>query len=186
MRAGGYTLIEMLAALAIIGLAFGGLTMGVGVIGNAQSSLVAVLSHDQAVRTAQTEIEHILLRHGAYRAQDAAKFTGATDQFTFDCGGAEPCQVALEDEAKGLAVLVRRQGGVVDRAELGKVGPARFLYQGSKGQSATWPPGGTDRQALKSIVLVRDADDQKPLFVAQAWLEQPLQCDFDVILQDCR
>jgi hypothetical protein len=65
--------------------------------------------------------------------------------------------------------------------------PLRFVYRGVDGPILVWPPQSGQRQALRSVALVQgEGDGERVLFEAKIRLEQPLDCAFDPVMQDCR
>jgi len=180
----GYTLVETLASLVMIGLAMGGLTLGVQVLSRAQWSVSADQARAQAARDAQVTLEQVLSAQGAVRSVDPERLTGDGAGFQFACDQAAPCRVSLVDDPAGVGVTLETPGAASRRFALRQPGPAKLSYQGSLGASAVWPPTGPQRQVLRAISLV--SENGRALLGVRLWAEQPADCAFDVVLQDCR
>ena len=180
----GYTLVETLVALAMIAMAIGGLTLGVGVIGRAQLKAATVIAQAEATRLAQVSLERVLQAQGAFRTQDGGRLTGSASEIAYVCGSTQPCHIVLKEEPDGLGLDITEPDHK-RHIDLRTRSKAKFVYQGAVHTSDAWPPGGTEREALRGIELVR-LDDARPILVAKLWAEQPAKCDFDVVMQDCR
>jgi hypothetical protein len=190
MSDAGYTLVEALAALVMIGLAMGGLTVGIGVVSGAQSRATDAVAAAQAGHAAQAALERALQPLSPFRAHDGGRLTGDRTGFAYACGEDRPCRVDLQPAAKG-PVLAMTDAAGVRRIALRRPGAVHFLYQGSLYADTptaldAWPPTDAQRQALKAILVVDDAAEDRPLVTAKLWAEQPGRCDFDVVMQDCR
>lgn len=183
MNDAGYTLVETLTAMAVLALAIGGLSAGLQVLARQQSGVGRVVGDSQAMRNAQAGLDRLFEGRGPYRSHQPQQFSGDARGFTFDCGQAQACSAALVEEGGGVSMAIR-DGGAAGRLPLRVPGPARFTYQGARGVSETWPPAGP-RQALRVVAVVREPDSAT-LIKTRLWIEQPLRCDFDVVLQDCR
>lgn len=190
MSEAGYTLTEMLTALAMIGLAMGGLSAGLGVLGRLQADDARSVADLNAVRLAQGGVTGVLRGEGPFRSRDAAGLKGDAGGFRFPCGDAAACDVRLvEDGAGRQLVQVAGAKGPPRRFRIPGTGPLAFSYVGAQGPSPAWPPGGSARQALRAVVLRRlhpVPNAQPDVFEVRIWREQPADCAFDVILQDCR
>ncbi|WP_340643889.1 hypothetical protein [Phenylobacterium sp.] len=186
MSQDGYTLTETLAALVMIGLAIGGLSLGVHVLGRSQLAVSRQVAAATAARIAQVDLERMLASAGAFRARDAGGLVGKAEAFDFACGAASRCKAALRDTAKGFSLDI--QTGQGDRhLALGPAAGARFVYRGTLADSPVWPPAGTTHEALRAVSIIEgDGATVRPILVARAWAEQPAACDFDVVMQDCR
>ena len=179
----GYTLIEALAALAIISLALGGLTVAVTTTAHGQARIGARIAQANALRAGEVGLERALQAGGAYRARDPASFRGDAKGFNFECraGG---CRVDLAETRSGLALSLT-EGARVRSLPLRTAGPAHFVYQGVEATGA-WPPSGDAKPPLRAVLLVRDDGQDTPILAAKVWRDQPADCAFDVVMQDCR
>ncbi|TAJ28466.1 prepilin-type N-terminal cleavage/methylation domain-containing protein [Bosea sp. (in: a-proteobacteria)] len=185
MSDAGYTLTETLTALAIVGMAVGGLSAGVAMVGKTQAAVTSTVADVQAVQSAQIGIQRLFEGQGPFRSHEPQRLSGDGRGMHFICGRETVCKIEI-DEAAALLKLRVDAGGRVRSLALRQPGPARFVYQGSLGPSSAWPPVGVERQVLRSVSLVRGEHDPTPLIEVQVWREQPQTCAFDVVLQDCR
>ena len=190
MSEAGYTLTEMLTALAMIGLAMGGLSAGLGVLGRLQADDARSVADLNAVRLAQGGVAGVLSGEGPFRSRDTAGLQGDTSGFRFPCGDSATCDVRLVEDGVGRPLVqVVNAKSRPRRFRIPGTGPLAFSYVGTLGPSAVWPPGGSARQALRAVGLRRShpaPNTQPDLFEVRIWREQPADCAFDVILQDCR
>jgi len=178
----GYTLVETLAALAIVSLAIGGLTAAVQLVGRQQRVVADTLLAAEAPAAAQAQLQRMLDGQGPFPAHVAGRFTGEATRFRFDCGEAEPCAAVLEDATSGQ-VLRLTTGGRTRDVALRRTG-LRFRYRGAAEVLDGWPPAAPGRQALRSLALA--APGGMAVVEARVWTEQPMACAYDPILQDCR
>jgi prepilin-type N-terminal cleavage/methylation domain-containing protein len=187
MNEAGYTLTETLAAMAVIGLAMGGLTLGMQVLGGQQSAVGATVLKAQEVRAAQAWLEGRLADHGPYRAHETGRLAGTAERLAFDCGAAANCVLSFEDHERGRRLKVFRGQGEPVSYRLPSRAPARFVYRGAGEVELAWPPAGGTRQALRSISLLQgESGREAAVFEARVWAEQPLDCAYDPVIQDCR
>lgn len=187
MSEAGYTLTETLAAMAVISMAIGGYALGVQVISGEQGAVGATVRNAQATRAAQTWLERRFAERAPYRAADADRFSGSADSFHFDCGGPAPCDVEVKAGESGRSLTIFKGAGEPIVFRLPTAEPARFVYRGSGEGLSTWPPASGAHEALASVSLLQgEGVHQRALFEARIRLEQPLDCRFDTITQDCR
>lgn len=187
MSDAGYTLAETLVALAMIGLAIGGMSSGVHVLAQQHARTHGLVADTQALRAAEVRVQRLMELRGPFRSHEPASFAGGPEGFEFDCGEAQPCRVALSESPKGLVLELGEGGEEVRRVRLRFEGAAEFVYRGAETQGPAWPPNSADRQALRSVALMRgEGAAAIPVLEARAWTEQPADCAFDVVLQDCR
>ena len=181
----GYTLAEMLAALVMIGLAVGGLTMGVRVIGHGEAQVARVTAEGRGLRTIQAALGALLDNAGPFRTKDKATFDGAPTAFSFTCNAPTPCAAALNTSGEETALQVRRTDGSAARFRLADAGPLHFEYVGIRSRDQNWPPPPPISDVLQSVLLVRDVDGAA-IASTRIWREQPADCAFDPISGDCR
>lgn len=185
MSEAGYTLAETLAAMAILGLAMGGLTLSLQVVGRLQFSATDRLSKASQERSAQDLFARLVERSGAFGAHQPERLAGDAHGVRFDCAGEQPCRVALEDNASQM--LIVDGDGTERRLRLEPPGDYRFVYQGRLSASDVWPPIEPGRQNLRAISLLAGfgADERVALSV-RVWEEQPAACAYDPVIGDCR
>ena len=187
MSEAGYTLVETLAALLVIALTVSGLSAALEVMTQGQSRVARVTTEATALRRAQVTLDRLLEGHGPFRSNDAAGFTGADHLFQFDCAQAAPCAVQLVEASDGNLALRMQRGSTTTMLPLRSPGPAHLQYEGALGVLKSWPPPAEPRQALRAISVVRDgADAHGVLLESHLWTQEALNCEFDVVLQDCR
>jgi hypothetical protein len=180
MNEAGYTATEALAALAILGLAVGGLAAGLKVLGQGQLTTSVTLSDSVSVRTVRAELEGLLQGEGPFRSDAVGAFSGDRQSLRFPCAP-QPCSAQL---AAGELVVVRGKGS--RRLRL----PARraydFAYVAGNGRFARWPqPDAEPWRPLSAVALV-DRASGLPLVTAPVWVQQAADCEFDTVSRDCR
>lgn len=179
----GYTLVEMLAALLIIGLAVGGLSQAMRVIGLTQSATARAISEERERQTIDRRLEALLASRGPFVSNDASGVYGGQDTFTFDCGKTSPCGVRLSTGGKSERVAI----GSATPTVLAKTDDLGLVYGGDRGSSETWPPTNSQRQTLQWFAIVGGSQEQpSPVAVARLWREEAPDCVFDLISQTCR
>jgi prepilin-type N-terminal cleavage/methylation domain-containing protein len=182
MSADGYTLTEMLAALAILGLAFGGLTEGARVIGATQARTLTLARRAEAGRGAQAALERTLEGQGPFVSDGRGGFNGAPTAFSFDCQAGRCGAQILPGE--GHDWLIVREGSRQSRSALPASGGA-FAFVDAFGRSPVWP-ANPPRPTRLTSVLVEGPQDARVLAAAHLWTEEPRDCVFDAIAQGCR
>lgn len=183
MSDAGYTLVETLAALAMIGLALGGLAVSVGVLGKGQRATNEAVADLQASRRAELLLSDALQRGAPFRSADVGALVGDGASMEFACGDAKPCRADLRTGDKGLSLHLETADGAKD-LPLRQAGPAHFQYGGVQDIGDVWPPASGARQALQGVSLNRA--DGAPILSVRLWVEQPETCVFDTVIQDCR
>lgn len=187
MSEAGYTLTETLAAMAVIGLGMGGFALGIQVLAVQHSGVGATVLKAQEVRAAQAWLERRLAERAPYRSPEADRFSGGAEGFRFDCGAPEACAVSVAADARGRRLDIVRGAGPPASYRLPGAEPARFVYRGSGEVLTTWPPADGRRQALRSISLLQgEGAHEWAVFETRIRAEQPLDCAFDTVMQDCR
>lgn len=187
MSEAGYTLTETLAALAVIGLSIGGLSFGMQVVGGQQAALGSVVLAAQSARAAETWLERRLADAAPFRAHQPERLSGDGEGFRFDCAEAQLCAADIVEGERGRRLTLFAGEGDPLTFRLSDKGAARFVYRGAGDLLAAWPPAGGARQALRSVALLQgEGAAQRVVFETRIRIEQPLDCQFDAILQDCR
>jgi prepilin-type N-terminal cleavage/methylation domain-containing protein len=185
MNDAGYTLIEVLAAMVMIGLAVAGLLGAVQVMGQQQWRAAGTMADNESQRRAAYRLEDLLGRSAPFRSADPSGLSGDGSGFVYDCGGPAPCRITLGTAALGSTITATDRAGGVEALPLRRPGPSTLLYQGRHGASPAWPPSGGVADTLRAV-MVMDPGDPTPIVVARVWPEEPRTCQFDVISQDCR
>jgi len=183
----GYTLTETLAAMAVIGLAVGGFSLGMQALGAQQAAVGATVMKAQEVRAAQAWLERRLAEHAPYRSHEPGRLSGGADGFRFDCAAAAPCAVEVAADARGRRLQVFKGEGETVSFRLPGEEATRFVYRGAGELATSWPPAAGPRQALRSISLLQgEGARERAVFETRIRAEQPLDCQFDAVMQDCR
>jgi prepilin-type N-terminal cleavage/methylation domain-containing protein len=184
MSEDGYTLVEMLAALAIIGLAFGGLVESGRVIGQLQVSALGAV-HDLAERGAASRaLRNLLSDAGPFLSDGVGGLDGQASGFSFDCGEAARCGARLETGRAGSWLVTFENAQPLARARIPD--GETFRYGDETGDASAWPSSGTKVVALRSIVITDDSDPAKALASVKLVTDEPAGCIFDVVSQACR
>lgn len=175
----GYTLAEMLAALAILGMALGGLGLVTSLIARQQlaSNRVSTrLIEDRAVDRAL----------GLWLAdQDATTLSGDDRRLSGTCGPAT-CTARLDADRRRTVLILQARSGSARRLRL-RQPHVRFGYRDSRGEVAAWPrPDEGDAQDLAPRAIVLAGTNGAPLAVARVWPREPRDCQFDAIAGACR
>ncbi len=182
----GYTLVETLVALMVVALAVGGMSAGVQVLMRQQTRLNDAAAQTQTSRLAQATLGRVLGRNAPYRSQEEAHFSGDSQSLRIDCGEAHDCVAAITRDAIG-ANLSLNADGMQRTWRLPATGRTHFLYSGALDIGEAWPPAAGRPQALRSLAVVDEAAAGAVTLVkTRVWAEEPANCDFDAVRQDCR
>jgi hypothetical protein len=141
----------------------------------------------QEARAAETWLERRLAEHGPFRTQEAGRLSGGAGGFQFECGAVAACRVDVVEAAAGRRLRVFKGAGEAELFRLPNAEAARFVYRGGGDVGPSWPPAGADRQALQSITLLQgEGANARVVLAARIRTEQPIDCQFDAVMQDCR
>jgi len=178
----GYTLPDTLAALAILSLSVAAATSGFAVLAKANIATDVSAANAVGLKRASLLLDQLLAQAGPFNNR-VSGLEGGRSRFTVPCEAA-PCGARLDTDAKGVRLVIYR-GGQADRTVKLATQRARFAYFGSLTSGEVWPQVTDERQRLRSVGVI-DETAGMPLAVATLWIEQPAQCAFDVVAQDCR
>lgn len=185
MNSAGYTLTETLAAMAVIGFAISGFSLGIQVLSDMDLDLSAASERVEGVQAAQRRVERLLAEGAPYGPRDAARFYGNAEGFRFACAAVQPCEVRLVANAREVKLHVSGEARAPLEVRLPSRGTARFVYIGADGAVTTWPAGASI-QGLRAVALVQGLPPaEAALFVARIWPEQGGRCSFDAVGQIC-
>ncbi len=186
MNQDGYTLAETLAALAMIGLAIGGLTAGVRVIGLNQAAATRHLADGHSLGGAEQVLSRLFAGQGPFQSSDAGGLRADGRRLSFTCADASPCSASLDSGGLGERLSVVK-GRETEVAILPGVRSARFAYAGTQTLARVWPPASKDPEDLRSVLILDGSGaNEVPIVIARLWREQPVTCAFDPIRQNCR
>ncbi len=179
----GYTLVEMLAALAILGLAMTGLAESMNAIRLTQGAAARAIGGDQTLARAGRGLSRVLDGQGPFRSGDGARgLTGQATAFGYVCGKAR-CGARLTAAGTGALLVLSGPNGWSDTAPLPGVRTARFVYDDGPERLDVWPPAPDHSGVLRSVTIL--ADDA-PVASTRLWIQQAAACAFDSITADCR
>lgn len=177
----GYTLAEMLAALAILGMAMGGLGLVTSLIARQQlaANRVSVrLMEDRAAERALT----LWLAE-----QDAATLAGDDQKLSAACGPAA-CTARLQPEGRRTVLILQALSGSARRLRLHRP-DVRFGYRDGRGEVVVWPRTDSDDGDVKDVTpraIVLATANKTVLAVARPWPRERRDCQFDAIAGACR
>jgi prepilin-type N-terminal cleavage/methylation domain-containing protein len=191
MNDDGYTLAEMLAALAILGMAIGGLGLVVSLIARQQLTALHLHNRLTEARAADSALETLMTREQSAGA-DLRDLRGDADSLSFTCGAAT-CAARLVPDGRRTVLLLRDRSGAARRLRL-RARNLRFSYVGASGSVEGWPaarPSGgvsleniVQGQAPQAIILRSAAG--APLAVIRTAPREPRDCQYDAIAGACR
>ncbi len=171
MNEEGYTLIEVLVALMVIGLAMTAMTAAVNAIGRLQRTGAADAISLERAQAFSNGLDIVLAGQGPFASAGSLPMAGDAQGFSFACGRAQSCRARLAPEAGGESLTFQGAGGVRRLAWRGKAKLA-FRYVGAKTTGDHWPPDNpTDWQPLRLIILGRAGPDFQPLAYSRLWIE---------------
>lgn len=172
--ANGYTLIDMLAALFILGLALAGLGQGMFALARLQGATTRTVEASSEIRRAQSALSRLL----SVPAATPDRLMGDSGELSFECGAAS-CHARLNAQADGSRLLVQGENHESD-LRLSGVPPIRFSYVLDEGVSEIWPI--PDQRLV--AVQIQQADG-RVLVYHQLWRQQPLDCAYDPVSRRC-
>ena len=185
MNEEGYTATEALVALAILGLAVGGLTGGLKVIGQGQLATGSKITNAVSIRTASSELHALLEGQGPFRSDAVDSFTGSARRFSFPCGSGA-CTAQLTD----IGLTVARDTAQPRSIPLRNADRLTFSYLGSETETAIWPsstlPPPTPQWQLLTGVVLQDGSSGETLATTSIPIQQAANCEYDSVIQDCR
>jgi type II secretory pathway component PulJ len=180
----GYTMTDTLVALAILGLAISGLTVGLGVLARLQWMTEGSTADARAIARASGLLDQLLAAAGPFSNRDQ-RFQGEADQFSFECQQPQPCRGQLDATGQQTRLTVWGSDGVERRVAFRGNNALRFAYFGSQTEGPLWPQVTDQRQRLQGLAIV-DTTHDRTVATAKLWKDQPAVCEFDVISQECR
>jgi hypothetical protein len=176
---GGYTLAEALAAMLIIGLAMGMAFEGFRTTARIQSRVVTT-AHDMRLNRRAEQALSGFLRE---RPLGDTTLTGDAGTFSFDCVHGR-CSASVVN-SRGSRVLVLRRGEAAQTFPLPAPRTVKIVYVAIDGRYDHWPPSET-RVGFRGVAVVEATGENSPVIIARTWIEQPKNCEFDLIAKACR
>ena len=180
MNDGGYTLVEMLAAVSILGLAFGGLAESASIMGRLQRH--ATLEAQAAAHESVLQNSLSLLLRGAGPFPGNGSFVGQPAAFEFTRDGSA-CRAAID--AKGAAAELKMTCAALT-STTAVPASAAFRYADTDDVGPDWPTAGKPDLLLKSVSLIDTRNGDRPLATTLISVDEPATCLFDVVAQQCR
>lgn len=174
MNDAGYTLVEMLVALALVGLVMTGAAVGARVVAQTETRINTGRAVLAGLRGFEREASAGLA--GADLADpELGPVSGDGGRFAFPCGVREQCVWTI---APGEARL--RKGGAERVIALrGLAAPGLRYFDGAGASHAAWPAGDGP---LAAVALV---DGERPAAIVRVHSDQPAVCNFDVATGGC-
>lgn len=177
----GYTLAEALAAVTVVGLAIGGMSLAVTTIAGQQRRIETAHRGLDAQGAADLTLQRLLDGQGPFGRASDPGFSGSASALTFACGAAT-CRARIEEGRRGSVLVVAKAGGAVERRPLA-MASARFAYVDESGASlARWPAGGGRLRA----VMIRRGATGRPVAHARLDVDEGRDCQFDAVIGECR
>ncbi len=151
----GYTLIEVLVALMILGLALTGLGEAVRLVGRIEQRSGKLAKSEQERRALSNGLAGLFQNAGPISSAGGAPFQGSASQMIFACGQAR-CEAQLNAGSTPTLQLSSSAGAARPRAfALAAKGAARFEYLGSRTSGDHWPPDNpSDWQRLRAVQII--------------------------------
>jgi hypothetical protein len=202
---GGYTIIELLVVLLLLGFIAtamsAGMQFGTRVWERSESRISASQTND----TAQTALRDLLSSATPRMEDGLARFHGEPNYIAFDAApppafgasGMARVEVSLMPGESGSRLTVKvtslidgkksRQVQLADR-----LGNVRFTYLDASEEIPAWLDYWRDRPHLPAAVRLQAAAADNgdgiawPVFVARLPIAQDARCDFDPVSTDCR
>ena len=186
MSSDGYTLVEMLVALVVVGMTAAGLAEGAHTLTRIQAEAAGSLQRERAMATLQSRFGAFVGQGGPFRSDDKpARFRGSADDLSFDCGQGT-CTAQILTAHGGTALELGYEDGRRLSLPLPGVAGASFAYDDGASEGADWPPAGEGLRLKAVAILGGFEPDRSPLAVARIDAEQAPDCEFDPIVRQCR
>ena len=177
----GYTLAEALAAVTVVGLALGGMSLAVTTIAGQQRRIETAHRGLAAQGAADLALQRLLDGQGPFGLASDPSFSGSASALTFACGAAT-CRASIEDGRRGSVLIVSRAGDAVERRPLA-MASARFASVDEAGETlARWPAGGGRLRA----VMIRRGGAGRAVAHARLDVDEGRDCQFDAVIGECR
>jgi len=176
----GYTLVEALAALTILGMALGGLGLVASLIGKQQLAANRANKAMMNAHAVDQGLERLLAGEGPFITDGTQHFAGSATKLEFQCGD-NICGASLSATASDSVMQVRGRRQTTAQLAI-RNGPARFAYVDALGETDAWPREGG---GLLRAVIVR-GKRSAPEALARLRVQEPRDCQFDGVIGACR
>lgn len=173
----GYTLVEMLVALVLAGLAVSALATTARILSRSEGQQRSAHATSVSVGRFTNAAGAALRDAGPFASANAAAFVGSPEGAAFDCGE-KRCAI------EAAPSLLRFTGDGEPRSyAVPRLKHPGLLYISATGgrASSSWPPA--DRDDRLAMVVV--ADSGKPILNLPIGREQSPSCVFDVAAKGC-
>jgi prepilin-type N-terminal cleavage/methylation domain-containing protein len=182
MRDDGYTIAEMLVALAIIGLAFGGFVEATRTLAGFQRAAVGATAQVSARTAIARTLSFAVADDGPFFSNQTA-FVGTTARFAFACSAGACGASITPDGARSVLVAWRgrRRSTPVSLPQA-----AAFRYADGGDEGDAWPQAPLPPERLRAIFILADGARGEPLGTVRLAVDEPPDCVFDPIAQACR
>lgn len=182
-RREGFTLADTMAAMLIISLAMVGLLQGTQMIARVQRANAAQHQVLVEARAVQAALLALFRAPGADSGALSERLRGDASHLSFGCASGD-CSASLTARL-GRTWLETLAGSRSAAAPVGRIGGAvRFVYVGRLGVYDAWP--AAEAPAGERLRAVRVEDGERPLASVRVWLEQTVDCNYDLISHQCR
>jgi type II secretory pathway pseudopilin PulG len=174
----GYSLVHMLAAIAVIGLTAGATAQGMASLARQQgraTETVAAYRSERAIQLAVAETFQ--------EARDYSSLSGGGGYVRVDCPGGS-CEANILS-SRGAFVLSLRTPGQPART-LVLPGPAGFRFFSGTEVSDRWPTARPYPGLTGMSLELTGEGESRPLAFLSATLRQPRDCEYDAVIRDCR
>jgi len=178
----GYTLVEALTALVMVGLAM----TGAGEAVHFLSGSFLRLQNQSTTASEVTFVQHALAGLpadlGPFQS-GAGGFSGSSRTVSFPCDVSDRCTILIKP-ADGATDLITTQAGRLRSKTLRHLPDLRFTFVSAK-DGSRWPswPDGRSGDRLSGIVL---SSGGAPIAYLRLPKAQPDACAFDLATGDCR
>ena len=151
----GYTLIEVLVALMILGLALTGFGEAVRVVGRIEQRSGKLAKAEQERRALSNGLAGLFQNTGPISSAGGTPFQGSASGLVFSCGQGQ-CEADIAAGPTPTLRLSNSADGAHTRTfALASKTPVRFEYLGSNMSSDHWPPDNpSDWQRLRAVQII--------------------------------
>jgi prepilin-type N-terminal cleavage/methylation domain-containing protein len=181
----GYTLVEMLVALSVVGFTAAGLAAGAGAIHQLQSRSIAAAARTQAHWDVQDALSELLQDQGPFGPRPGDRgLQGGPSGLSFECGSGRCASQLLRRH--GRVELAVQGDGWSGRAWLPSAARVSFIYRDGQRAYSVWPVPGDDLPLDSISILAEAADGAAAIATTRIAVGEPVDCAFDTITRRCR